>query len=211
MTFSVVSGRIKYRAMVKALDGGYTRRLPCLSSHSTLKIYLLHFHPSLCFRTPAVYNAYAPAGPSRYSSDTATQCWPSPILTLPNTHCVSCLFSLYTLKICLQHFHLMSSLTHPYTSVHLPLTMLKLQKDPLDMPLTLQPNVCPHPSLFFRMPAAYHSYAPIAPSRYASDSGTPYLPSPILTLPHTRLIFSATYHAYAHVLDSYSMVPCWNT
>ncbi|MBW0482257.1 hypothetical protein O181_021972 [Austropuccinia psidii MF-1] len=80
--------------------------------------------------------------------------------------------------------------------------MLTLQQDPLDMPLTLQPNVFPHPSLCFRMPAAYHSYAPTAPSRYASDAGTPYLPSPILTLLHTHLIFSATYHAYAHVLDS---------
>ncbi|MBW0556305.1 hypothetical protein O181_096020 [Austropuccinia psidii MF-1] len=79
---------------------------------------------------------------------------------------------------------------------HLPLTMLMLPQHPLDMPLTLPPKVRPHPS------AAYHSYAPAAPSRYASEASTPCLPPHILTLPHPCLIFPASYHAYAHVLDS---------
>ncbi|MBW0492556.1 hypothetical protein O181_032271 [Austropuccinia psidii MF-1] len=40
-------------------------------------------HPSLHFCTPAAYHAYAPAGTSRYASNAATPCPPSPILTLP--------------------------------------------------------------------------------------------------------------------------------
>ncbi|MBW0502428.1 hypothetical protein O181_042143 [Austropuccinia psidii MF-1] len=36
-----------------------------------------------------------------------------------------------------------------------------------------------HPYLI--LSATYHAYAPAAPSRYASDTGTPFLPSPILS------------------------------
>ncbi|MBW0529123.1 hypothetical protein O181_068838 [Austropuccinia psidii MF-1] len=124
----------------------------------------------------------------------------------------------------------MSSLTHPQASTRLPLTMLMLLQDPQDMPPTLPPDVLPHPSLRFCTPAA--------PSRYASDTATQYMPRHCLTtstlihtytsspLPPTMLmfpqhpqdmpptlppnvrphpsspplIFSAAYHAYAHVL-----------
>ncbi|MBW0509975.1 hypothetical protein O181_049690 [Austropuccinia psidii MF-1] len=74
--------------------------------------------------------------------------------------------------------------TLPHASTPPLLTMLMLLQDPLDMPLTLQPHVHPHPSLLLSTPTAYHAYAPAGPSKYASDNATPCPPSPILMLPH---------------------------
>ncbi|MBW0563810.1 hypothetical protein O181_103525 [Austropuccinia psidii MF-1] len=41
-----------------------------------------------------------------------------------------------------------------------------------------------------------HAYAPAPPSRSDSNSASPSLPSPLLTLPHLRLIFSLDYNPY---------------
>ncbi|MBW0509928.1 hypothetical protein O181_049643 [Austropuccinia psidii MF-1] len=78
--------------------------------------------------------------------------------------------------------------------------MLKLPQDPQDMPSTLPPHVCPHPSLCFSTPSALRiclqhfpqhplcllppaaPYAHIVPFCHASD---------------------AAYHIYAHVVPSY--------
>ncbi|MBW0579820.1 hypothetical protein O181_119535 [Austropuccinia psidii MF-1] len=100
----------------------------------------VHPHPSLCFCTPTAYHPYFPAGPSRYASDATTPCPPSPILMIlhppltmlmlpqrpqdmppmlpphvhPHPHSLPYLCSWRTLKICLQHCHPMSALTHAY-------------------------------------------------------------------------------------------------
>ncbi|MBW0470882.1 hypothetical protein O181_010597 [Austropuccinia psidii MF-1] len=67
--------------------------------------------------------------------------------------------------------------------------MLMLPPRPHDMPPMLQHHVLPSPSLNFHTPSTYHAYAPTAPSRYASETGT------ILTLGHPHLILSAAYHS----------------
>ncbi|MBW0538369.1 hypothetical protein O181_078084 [Austropuccinia psidii MF-1] len=46
------------------------------------------------------------------------------------------------------------------------------------------PHICPHPLLCFRIPTAYHSDAPAAPSRYGCDTTTSSLHSPLLMPPH---------------------------
>ncbi|MBW0539014.1 hypothetical protein O181_078729 [Austropuccinia psidii MF-1] len=97
----------------------------------------------------------------QYASNTSTPCPPSPILTLPQTCHLQCLHSRRTLKICLRHQHLISTLTHPYASEPPPLTMLTLPHHPQDIPPTPAPHLRAHPSLRFRTPAAYHPYTPI--------------------------------------------------
>ncbi|MBW0527878.1 hypothetical protein O181_067593 [Austropuccinia psidii MF-1] len=51
--------------------------------------------------------------------------------------------------------------------------MLTLLQNPIDMHPTQASPVCPHQSLNFYTPSCYHSYAPEAPSRYASNAATP--------------------------------------
>ncbi|MBW0482259.1 hypothetical protein O181_021974 [Austropuccinia psidii MF-1] len=62
--------------------------------------------------------------------------------------------------------------THPYASTHPLCTMLMLPQDPLDTPMTLPPDVGPHPSLHFQTPTACHAYSPETPSRYATKTFT---------------------------------------
>ncbi|MBW0508588.1 hypothetical protein O181_048303 [Austropuccinia psidii MF-1] len=75
---------------------------------------------------PAASNAYAPAGTSRYASEAATPGPPSRILPLLYPHHLPCLLSCRTLKIFLQRFHPMSTLTHPHASAPLPYLLCSL-------------------------------------------------------------------------------------
>ncbi|MBW0572732.1 hypothetical protein O181_112447 [Austropuccinia psidii MF-1] len=130
-------------------------------------------HHSLCFHTP-----------------------PNLLIGLQSLRCCG------ALRLCLQRR--LPSL-HPYsacpTCLQHCLPSLCSQCPP-DMPLTppshwpdpyapAAPHLHPyHPHLFFS--AAYNSYAPAAPSRYASDPTlNPPIPNPL----------SAAYHPYAQVLD----------
>ncbi|MBW0531435.1 hypothetical protein O181_071150 [Austropuccinia psidii MF-1] len=139
---------------------------------------------------------------------------PNPLCGLP------CLCSCSTRNIWIQSCHPISSLTPapsslqltmlklplhpqdmpltlpphvcPHPSAPLPLTMLTLPKSPQDMPPTPVPHLCTHPSLCFCTPSTYHVYTPEAPSRNASNAATPFLPSPILMLTHPCLTFSTS-------------------
>ncbi|MBW0481750.1 hypothetical protein O181_021465 [Austropuccinia psidii MF-1] len=144
-------------------------------------------HPHLILS--AAYHDSAPKAPSTYASDTSPPCPPSPILRLPHPRHLPCLCSCRILKICLQHCHPMSSLTHPYASAH--------PQHPQDMPPTLPPNVCPHPSLHFRTPSTYHAYSPTGPSIYAPTLNHHVHPDPYL-----HFLTPAAYHAYVPIAPS---------
>ncbi|MBW0512862.1 hypothetical protein O181_052577 [Austropuccinia psidii MF-1] len=62
--------------------------------------------------------------------------------------------------------------------------MLTRPHPPPDETPTLPPHRCPHHSLCFHTPGAYHIYSP-------------EVPSPLLTLLHPHLIFSLAYNLYA--------------
>ncbi|MBW0491763.1 hypothetical protein O181_031478, partial [Austropuccinia psidii MF-1] len=96
---------------------------------------------------------------SKYALDPATRCPPSPATYNAYAPTASSRYASH-------------AATHTHPSTNMPLTMLKFTQHPLDMPLTLPPKVPPHPS------AAYHAYAPAAPSIYASEASTPCLPHP---------------------------------
>ncbi|MBW0482891.1 hypothetical protein O181_022606 [Austropuccinia psidii MF-1] len=102
----------------------------------------------------ALTHPHAPTGLSRYASDAATPCPPSPILTLWHTHCLPCLCSYRTLKICLQHCHPMSTFTHPYASTHCHLTCLCSHR-------TLKICLQQRHLISALTPATYHPYAPL--------------------------------------------------
>ncbi|MBW0533972.1 hypothetical protein O181_073687 [Austropuccinia psidii MF-1] len=77
--------------------------------------------------------------------------------------------------------------------------MLTHLQNPIDMHPTQESPVCPHQSLNFCTPSGYHSYAPAAPSRYASNPATPPCgskpqPNPLHHLPflHSRSPFLPT-------------------
>ncbi|MBW0480466.1 hypothetical protein O181_020181 [Austropuccinia psidii MF-1] len=104
----------------------------------------VHPHSSFRFRDPAV--------PSKFPSNTATACPPSPILMPPHPRLILMLplqphdflptlpphiqphpcvlpssSSCFALMIYLQHCHHMSTLTHPYALASLPTHMISLQ------------------------------------------------------------------------------------
>ncbi|MBW0481743.1 hypothetical protein O181_021458 [Austropuccinia psidii MF-1] len=58
-------------------------------------------------------------------------------------------------------------------------TLLTLLQCPMDMPLTLPPQVHPHLSLCFCAPATYHAYTLATSYRYASNPAAPSRPSPL--------------------------------
>ncbi|MBW0529118.1 hypothetical protein O181_068833 [Austropuccinia psidii MF-1] len=121
--------------------------------------------------------------PPKYASTPATAPLKSLILTLLHPHLIlSATHHAYAPAAPSRY----DSDTATPTSSSPQLTMLTLSPNPHDIPLTLPPHVFPHPSLHSRRPASYHAYAPTEPSRYASDSATPCLPSPILMLQHPR-------------------------
>ncbi|MBW0477477.1 hypothetical protein O181_017192 [Austropuccinia psidii MF-1] len=104
----------------------------------------VHPHSSLCFHTPAA--------PSEFPYNAASACPPSPILTIlhpclilmlplrphdshprlpphiqPHPYGLPSSSSCCALMIYLQHFHHMSTLTHPYALAPLPTLMISLQ------------------------------------------------------------------------------------
>ncbi|MBW0469073.1 hypothetical protein O181_008788 [Austropuccinia psidii MF-1] len=74
---------------------------------------------------------------------------------------------------------------------HHPLIISASGQDMLPLP---PPHLQNHPHLI--LSAAYHAYAPTAPSRYDSDATTPSPASPVLMLLQPCLICSAAYHAH---------------
>ncbi|MBW0590008.1 hypothetical protein O181_129723 [Austropuccinia psidii MF-1] len=127
--------------MTSSLLPDHLTPLPCLISRMNLL-----GHPFPILSSP--FHSYAPTAPSRYASDTSTQSFPSPLLT-PLHHChLPSLLSCRTLKICPGCCHPISTLTTPYASAPLPLTMLTQLPRPQDMPLTPPPDLCRLPCLW---------------------------------------------------------------